>query len=395
MKEKLLNKLPLLLMSLGLSIFLWFMITNQINPIEENSTIIDIKFKNANVISQLNKNVSVLGSTTCKISYKVSKNNSQNVRRSDFEVYVDYNELLSDETKTTLPIHFNITNNATYDFIDDIKIEPSTINIKLNDNSRKEVPVKYRGMLGNPDDDHIIGNVILSPNVVYVSGNDEVIQNIESIQIDIPMQRHGEKFSGTTSNFHVVDKDGKEIVGEDIDIGVSEIAYTVIMYTQKTINDIRVNIEGNVKNGYTYTGMQITPNNITIEGPKEVIDTMSYIQIPESINIDELSENYEQSFMISQILPQGIRCNNADILTVRIMVNNNIIPTQKQNKTGPADDLIEEGETSESAEIVIGRRNINSTGIIDNIKPTATTESSESINETEESKIENGENKTE
>lgn len=333
MVNKMFENIGLKLFSLIFAIIIWFAITNVINPMVEDSMMVDVNLRNEEALTKINKTYVLSGQKSCKITYKILANRQKNVRQSDFDLYVDL-ENLTPET-TSLPIQYTFSSEIA-SYLNDIKIEPQNLQIKLSDVSRKQFDVKYN-ILGNPGENRTIGNVILSPNIIYISGTDEEIEKIDKVYIDININKKDEMIYGV-EHIKIKDKSGANINVENIDLGVSEISYTVSVLSRATVS-VNSNVVGNVKNGYEYVGTTINPTSVIIEGPKAIVENMFSINLPE-MNIDNLTESKEYVFAASDVLPNGIRCNTS-VITVKINVNDNIInrPVRDLENEGPIKDI--------------------------------------------------------
>lgn len=316
--KKLTENFSIKLLSLGIAFILWIFITNLINPMVSGFVNVPITLENEDYILEQNKTYVVKDSRVVKINYLVKSNEQTRVRQSDFKVTVDLKDL---DVTTNLPVHVTALNDID-NFISNYSAEPDHLHVELDDVSRNEYVVGYE-IKGDAGAGHSVGNVILSPSVVYITGSNAAIDSIGNISIEIPLTDQEEIFSGV-AKVRVYDKGGNALSTAGLALSAEEISYTVVLNSRANIV-LNAVVEGNVKPGYTYAGAQVVPSNIMINGPKSAVQNM-YMQDLPTINIDELDENTEYTFKTSEILPKGIT-SSTDIIKVIITINESPMPS--------------------------------------------------------------------
>lgn len=328
------------LLSLVCAGLLWAFIMNIINPLVNGFVNLPLEVRNESYALEQDKAYTILDSRVIRVSYKVNSRMQTNIRQSDFKVYIDLNDMAYTEH---LPVRYEILNDIDAD-ISNVQVEPQTVHVVLDDVSRNEYRVQYE-VNGNIGPGHSIGSVILSPNIVYVAGSKAVIDNIDHLSIDIPIQNNEETFSGV-AKLEVVDKDGRVIPKNGLTFSSEDIGYSVVVYSSANVS-LNAVVEGNVQNGYSYAGAQVYPSNIMIDGPRSVIQNIYTLDLP-VIHIDGLSSNQEYKYQTSEFLPIGLKSNISEV-TVKITINDNVLnrPGSIKGDVGPH---IDESETT--AEII-------------------------------------------
>lgn len=337
------NNLSIKLISLIISVALWTVIMNIINPLVNGFVNLPIEIENENYAIEQDKAYTIMDSRIVRVSYKVNSNMQTNIRQSDFRVYIDLNDLAYTEN---LPVHYEVLNNVDFN-ISNIQVEPSTLHVVLDDVARNEFRIGY-DVKGNIGQGHSIGSVILSPNIVYVAGSNAVIDNIDHIAIDIPIKNNEETFSGV-EKIKVYAKDGTIIPSTGLSFSSEDIGYSVVVYSRANVS-LNAVVDGNVQNGYSYAGAQVYPSNIMIDGPRSVIQNIYTIDLP-VINIDGLSSNQEYKYQIADILPIGLKSNTSEV-TVKITINDNVLNRQNVIRADVGPHVDESNETSETMETV-------------------------------------------
>lgn len=322
------NNISIKLLSLGIALVIWTVIMNILNPIVSGFISMPIEIHNEEYVFNLNKTYTVLDTRVIKINYKVNSERQNSIRQNDFKVYIDLKELDSTEM---LPVHCEPLNGID-SYISNLQVEPNTLHVVMDDVSRSEFKVQY-DFVGNIDDTHSIGNVILSPNIVYVSGSNVAIEIVDRVEIDIELNDKEEMYSGI-AKVKLIDKQGKEMPTDGFALSAEQINYSVVMYSKSNVN-LNTIVEGEVKNGYWYAGTEVIPNNIMINGPKSVIQNIYTLDLP-VINIDGKSETIEHTYKVEEFLPIGITSNVAEVKVI-VTINDRVLnrPTGSRENLGP------------------------------------------------------------
>ena len=189
--QKLTENLSLKLLSLGIAFIIWTFITNTINPMVSGFVSVPVSIENESYILNQNKTYVVIDSRIIKVTYMVKSDSQTMIRQNDFKVYVDLKDL---ESTNSLPIHVTVSSDKE-DYISNVLPEPQFLHVEIDDVSRNEFEVQY-DLRGDVGLEHSVGSVILSPNVVYVSGSDVSVDNVDRVSIEIPLNDKEEMFSG-------------------------------------------------------------------------------------------------------------------------------------------------------------------------------------------------------
>ena len=318
------------ILSLGVALIIWIFISNVTNPMVSGFVSVPVTFENENYILEQNKTYAVVDSRVVKVTYLVKSNAQTHVRQSDFKVTVDLKDL---ETTNKLPVRVTPLNNIDND-ISNILPDPQYLHVELQNISRNEFPVEYE-IKGDAGPGHSVGSVILSPNVVYISGSNVAVENIGKASIEIPLSNNEEAFSGI-AKVKVYDKNGAVLSNDGLALSAEDINYFVVINTRANVT-LNAVVEGNVKPGFVYAGVQVVPSNIMISGPRSAVQNQYVIDLP-TINIEGLESNTEYTYKVSDILPKGITAN-VDTIKVNVTINPNPFP-------GPHLEIRSPGETS-------------------------------------------------
>ena len=343
------TNLSLKLISVFLAVIIWVVIMNIINPIVNGYINLNINVKNENVILEQNKTCVVLDPKTVRVSYRTQTDAQMNIKQSDFDVYIDLNDIayLTDNSSNEMKVAVHVIPSPEVDSkISNMQYEPTELNVRIEDVLRNEYKVQYN-FKGNVEPGHSIGNVILSPNVVYVSGSNETLGNINRIAIDIPVSNSGDETFSGVSKVKLYAADGTELPREGFVLSAEDINYSVVVNSTAsiTLNAITV---GNVETGYNLIDAQVEPSIVTIEGPRAFVQNIYTFDLP-AINVEGLTESQTFKFKLSDILPRGVTSKTAEV-TVTAIVSNNVINAVTGTNVGPH--VENDDVSSESAKVL-------------------------------------------
>ena len=307
------NKLLLQFIALMISIFMWVILTDSMNPYTSITTQIPIQIVKISTNSNIERTYSI-AQTNARVTYKVREKQKQNISTNDFYAYIKVDD--SDKSGNR-SINLEYINKES---LIDVKIDPEFTYLNVDNLGQKRYSVSYTPIGELSSQDYAIGFVDLSPSEIYLKAASTVLENIEKVKIDIPLTGQSDTFSGK-AELKYFDKNDNEIKNLPDEIEKHNIEYRVVVYGTKTV-PLNIGITGNVARGHSYAGATSKPSNIVITTSKETLSKIDTIDLPD-IDITDIDENKEYKFKISDILPANVRSVNAtNEIVVTVMVNN-------------------------------------------------------------------------
>ena len=352
MMKKFTSNLSLKLISLFMAVVVWAAIMNIIDPVTTGQESLYLEVKNADYILNQDKSYTILGSGNVTVKYKVKTKSQNQISEEDFKVYVDLKDLeLGDELK----VYYDYLNkNKADEKISDIQVDPKTVKVVIEDKLQHDYIAKYE-LKGKLAAGRTIGNVILSPDVVYVSGSKEAINKIDhvGIDIDLSLANNEDSFSGV-SKVNIYDANGEVLPSADLKLSASEIGYSVLLYSTVSVQ-VNAPVIGNPEYGYRLLETIVEPSTVMVEGPGSFIKNYYVVDLA-PISVDGLTESKEFTLKLANFLPTGVKSKINDI-KVTAVIADNVIGDQVKEKIGPhldsdvaASETQESSETSESSE---------------------------------------------
>ncbi|PFJ09152.1 hypothetical protein COD67_19625 [Bacillus cereus] len=219
---------------------------------------------------------------------------------------------------------------------DDVKgtVQPSTIKITLHEKAKKYVPVDLK--LSN--EDQMPAGVTLEkssikPDTVEVVGTKEEIESISSAKAYIDLNGVNKTVT-KTAEVTLYNKEGKRL---NVKTNPSKISVTLNVATQATGNNIEKTVpvtytkKGSLPEGLAVTNISIEPREVTIAGPKDILDNIQSIEGVE-VDLSQLTES--TTFDTSVLLPKGITSAKPNQVKVSVGVQK-----VKQMKTRTIDGI--------------------------------------------------------
>ncbi len=322
-KEKLLrfvrHNWQLKLISLLLAIVIWFLICEYVDP-DTDTTVnnISISMEYDGSVPQ-KEGLGVMTAIEDTVSVRVSGSR-------------DTVALMNPNKITAFVDISNVTRSGEYDL--PVKIDMGGQNLKLVDQSIETVRVKFDTNVvssvkvnvkvnGGVADGYILEEPTMLNNFVTVTGPKTIVDTIVSADIDITQDIFKETNTFNCA-YTLVDKDGNAVPTTFLQVDVEKVDVTVAVVKEKTVplKVSIVNSSGGTDSGFCTAKIQ--PENITITGNAEVLDSINAIDLG-VIDVAEKTENFDTS--IAVVLPNGVK-NVNNVETVKVSVTFNDVQTR-------------------------------------------------------------------
>ncbi|MCZ6941659.1 YbbR-like domain-containing protein [Bacillus mycoides] len=205
---------------------------------------------------------------------------------------------------------------------DDVKgtVQPATIKVTLHEKAKKYVHVDLK--LSNEDQmpaGATIEKSSIKPDTVEVVGTKEEIESISSAKAYIDLKGVNKTVT-KTADVTLYNKEGKRL---NVKTSPSKISVTVNVATQATANNVEKTVpltyskKGNLPEGLAVTNISVEPKEVTIAGPKDILDN---IQSIEGVEVDLSQLTDSTTFDASVLLPKGVTSAKPNQVKVSIGV---------------------------------------------------------------------------
>ena len=305
MKEKLTNNLGLKILSIGLAIFAWFMVVNVVNPLVVDTEEVPVEMINEDILSRANLTYELVGKKTVTVTYEVRTRDRYRVSASDFYAYADLANLY--DVTGSIPVTVEVTNRDARGLIEGaVTVKPGVVRIQTEELQRKRFDVVPH-VTGEAAEGYAIGNVMVRPEYVYVTGPISVVGQINSVGVEVEVPGIESDVSGS-SRVILYDANGNELVGleDKVTLSRGEVDYQVSVLRVKNLS-LDFQVSGEVADGYRFTGVDSDVRTISVEGMKSALASLSTIMVPgELLNISGATQDVTVEVDLNELLPDNV-----------------------------------------------------------------------------------------
>lgn len=305
MKEKLTNNLGLKILSIGLAIFAWFMVVNVVNPLVVDTEEVPVEMINEDILSRANLTYELVGKKTVTVTYEVRTRDRYRVSASDFYAYADLANLY--DVTGSIPVTVEVTNRDARGLIEGaVTVKPGVVRIQTEELQRKRFDVVPH-VTGEAAEGYAIGNVMVRPEYIYVTGPISVVGQINSVGVEVEVPGIESDVSGS-SRVILYDANGNELVGleDKVTLSRGEVDYQVSVLRVKNLS-LDFQVSGEVADGYRFTGVDSDVRTISVEGMKSALASLSTIMVPgELLNISGATQDVTVEVDLNELLPDNV-----------------------------------------------------------------------------------------
>ncbi len=319
MKKWITNNLGLKILALLVSVGLWIIAININDPVSENTYTVNVSLQNAGVLSSAGKYFEVKdNSDRIKVVVRGTRTALSQFNQADIVATADLSKITEDNL---VPIDLSTTKQS--DKIEGIRSDSQYVKLALEDVRRLQMPIEVK-VLNDPQDGYILGSTQTSQNVVIISGPESIINQVESAAVEIDV-------SGATTDvkislpIHLYSKDDDIIDTTKVNMSVQEISTTASIL-QKAVVPLIAIPQGTPTQGYVLNGIiEGLPTEITIAGKSNIVSKIPYIDISESLDVNDIYQNTSYEININDYLPDGVsmvgNVGNNGILDISVGVD--------------------------------------------------------------------------
>ena len=300
MKKWITNNLGLKILALFVSVGLWIIAININDPVSENTYTVNVTLQNSGVLSSAGKYFEVKdNSDRIKVVVRGTRTALSQFNQADIVATADMSKITEDNL---VPIELSTTKQS--DKIEGIRSESQYVKLALEDVRRLQMPIEVR-VLNDPADGYILGATQTSQNVVILSGPESIINQVESAAVEIDV-------SGATTDvkislpIHLYSEEDDIIDTSKVNMSVQEISTTASIL-QKAVVPLIAIPQGTPTQGYVLNGIiEGLPTEITIAGKSNIVSKIPYIDISESLDVNDIYQDTSYEININDYLPDGV-----------------------------------------------------------------------------------------
>lgn len=233
--------------------------------------------------------------------------------QKEIEVYADLSQLTIGTHKVKLQYR-NISEKIN------VKIDPAEITVVLQEKVTKEFPVEVDFVNRDQiEEGYTVEQPVVSPKVVQITGAIEEIDRIALVKAVVDLKGAKETFQ-QESRVAVYDKN-QNVLSVTVEPSVVEISVPITS-PNKTV-PFNLKQKGKLAEGLSILSLTSVPSEVTIYGPKEVIDAINVID--GEIDLDRIKE--DTTLEIKVPVPRGVTKVSPEIIEVNVEVEEEVTET--------------------------------------------------------------------
>lgn len=314
MKKKLTNNLGIKLLSLFLAAMTWMVIINLDDPvIARTYQNITVDIMNEAAIASLGQVYDVVEGRTAAVTIRGKRSVVDKIKAADVAATVDLSNISSfNKVEITASCEKFAYENL------EISTKPKLMEITLEDRGEKQVNVKVV-TTGTPANGYTVGMLESKPVMLAISGAKSVVARIEEARVSVDVSGETETFTKTGLLPKLYDANGAEIDASRLTFNRQTISATVNILKIKNV-PVEVTTKGTPASGYGVFQIDYDPKVLEIAGYDGELSEIS--SIPIEIDVSNMSADVEQTIVLEDYLPKGIRVvGEIESVAVKITIN--------------------------------------------------------------------------
>lgn len=285
------------IVSLLASFLIWInMASTENTDIERVFSNVPVSFSGAEEL-RTSRGLIVTDASTDTVTVKIhgSRSSIGNLHASDLTAVVDVSGI-SQTRDMVVSYTIGFPETVNMNGVDVVSKTPETIEFSVVQENSKTVEVK--GVFtGSVAEGYTVDPIVVEPSTVTLYGPEAELKKVDSACVYIDRENVNATVGPITSDFVLLDSDGKTIAPESVASSQSTVSVTVPVLMNKEL-PLTVNlIEGS---GATEknTTVEIEPGSIEVAGSTATLESMNQLVIG-TVDLTDFAENYETTFTIA------------------------------------------------------------------------------------------------
>ena len=285
------------IVSLLASFLIWInMASTENTDIERVFSNVPVSFSGAEEL-RTSRGLIVTDASTDTVTVKIhgSRASIGNLHASDLTAVVDVSGI-SQTRDMVVSYTIGFPETVNMNGVDVVSKTPETIEFSVVQENSKTVEVK--GVFtGSVAEGYTVDPIVVEPSTVTLYGPEAELKKVDSACVYIDRENVNATVGPITSDFVLLDSDGKTIAPESVASSQSTVSVTVPVLMNKEL-PLTVNlIEGS---GATEknTTVEIEPGSIEVAGSTATLESMNQLVIG-TVDLTDFAENYETTFTIA------------------------------------------------------------------------------------------------
>ena len=263
--KKLLNNLPLKILSILIAIVIWYVVVSVNDPIVKERFDVPVQVTNEAYIAAGKKTYQIEEEYQT-VTVTVTDNNSvvSRLKASDITVTADLTQIV---TMDTNPVYVPIKAKCSMVKQEKLSTVTATIPVEIEDVDSEKFPITIDAGNTKPAKDYEVGTMTSNPESITISGPTSLINKISSVvaKVDVTNMRN----SGTvTADLMIIDKNQDEMPESQMeflnfDSGSPQVDVDIELWRRVSGIKLSALYSGIPADGYQIKNIYTTPEEIT------------------------------------------------------------------------------------------------------------------------------------
>lgn len=318
MRKSLKNNFGLKLLAFLFAFLLWLIVVNIDDPVVSKTfSGIPVTVEHSEILTEQQKTYQIVDDTqNVSVTVSAKRRTLNKIKSDDIIVTADIKEMYLD---SQIPLKVII--NGYEGSYDNAVTSPRNLQIQIEENVSKTSYITPMAT-GQVRDGYILGNLQTDPETVTINGPESLVSKISKVVARVDVSGLSED-AVLESELVLYDEDNNIIDQSRLanNLGNFGVNVSVLLYRTRTVPVNVDTSEVQVKAGYSISSIKLTPDEIEIAGPEDVLNAVDSIEIPaEELSGEEITSRTEYNIDLTQYLPDDIQLADSMANTVIVTI---------------------------------------------------------------------------
>lgn len=197
-----------------------------------------------------------------------------------------------------------------------VRVEPATINVKVEPRSAVEMPVEVN-LIGEPAQTYRLGRVVTQPATVTLSGPASWAGQVARVSGDVSIQGMSQPLSQTLA-LKPLDADGRVVPNVQLDPDRTRVTADIEQIAGFRDLTVKVELTGTQASGYRLAGVEVSPLSVTVVGSSSVIAALEGFAQTQPVDIEGAQADFEKDAALD--LPPNVALFRQQTVRVRVKI---------------------------------------------------------------------------
>ncbi len=298
-KLKINNNMWLKVLSVGIAILLWLLVTNINDPVmTKRFTDITVEVINEDALTDSGYAYEIVEGETCSFTIQGKRSIVFNMTEADFSVVADFSKL-----SLTDAVPIDVSSKKYSDQIEITLGNTNTMKIEKDEIVNVSLPVNV-SITGDVEEGYYPGETTATPNLIKVTGPKNLLSDAKEIRAEVDASGIGEDITVAAKPI-LYDKEGNTIESSQISMDASSVLVSIGLWETKSVN-VNLSFEGEPESGYVMSSFDYQPKTVLVAVSPDIYDELESLDLA-SVSLDGVSETYEEDIPVSSdSFPDGV-----------------------------------------------------------------------------------------